>query len=153
MAKSKGKSPTKVLLPYDRALRIARRAGKPTEKAYDLLLEANLAGDPRAAYALATWHLFGSPFTPINYKKAFKLLKVAAAANISEAVYALGVSYERGAGVTKSEKNAFVSYMHAALLGNAEAHYAVGKMYYHGLGTTRNRQLAGYWLDKADVKY
>jgi len=151
MAKAKDKSKARATA-YDRAFAAALLESKPTQtqKIFNLLVEADKAGDRRATYAIATWYLFGSPFTPKNHKTGVKLLKIAAAANVAEAAYDLGVAYETGVGIRKSEKLAFTSYMHAALLGDPEAHRAVGRMYFYGIGTAQNRKLAGYWLDKAE---
>lgn len=136
--------------PYEKALRLARRKSPPTKELYDLLLAADKGGDARATYALATWYLFGSPFTKINYARAVKLLRIAAKAGIADAAYDLAVSYEIGKGVRKSLAKAFEHYCMAALFGDAQSHYEVGRMYYYGLGIPRNRNLAKIWFDKAE---
>lgn len=135
---------------YDRALSMATRADKPSAKVFKLLEEGDRSGDMRATYALATWYLFGTPFTKRNLAKAVQMLRQAASANVAEAAFDLGVAYERGVGVKKSLKQAFSFYVQAALLGDAQAHYAIGRMCYYGLRAARNRQIAEHWLSKAE---
>ena len=135
---------------YDRALKLAQREKTPSRKTYDLLLRADQEGDTRATYALATWYLFGSPFTKVNYRQGAALLRRAAAGKIAEAAYNLAISYEKGLGVKKSAARAFELYVQAALLGEAQAYCEVGRMYYWGIGVPRNRRLADHWLAKAE---
>jgi TPR repeat protein len=134
---------------FDRALKIAQAQKTPSRKAYDLLRKADAAGDVRATYALATWYLFGSPFTKVNLRHANAMLRRAAAGGSADAAYDLAVSYEKGAGIRKSEVRAFELYVQAALLGDAQSHYEVGRMYFWGIGTPRNRTLAEAWFKKA----
>lgn len=136
---------------YDRALRMAQKKSSPSKAAYELLLAADKEGDSRATYALATWYLHGSPFTPINKKRAVQLLKSAIKGGIADAARDLAVAYEVGDSVKKSPRLAFESHMHAALLGHAQSFYEVGRMYFYGIGTPRNRRLAEHWLAKAET--
>ena len=55
---------------YDRALKLAQKQPTPSKVVYDLLVAADKDGEGRATYALATWYLFGSPFTKIDYRVA-----------------------------------------------------------------------------------
>jgi TPR repeat protein len=121
----------------------------PSRKVYDLLLKADAAGDVRSTYALATWHLFGSPFTKVNLRRATAMLKRAAEGGSADAAYDLAVSYEKGAGVRKSDARAFELYVQAALMGDVQSHYEVGRMYFWGIGTPRNRTLAEAWFKRA----
>jgi uncharacterized protein len=136
---------------YDRALKLAQKQPKPSREVYDLLLAADKGGDGRATYALATWHLFGSPFTKTNYRVANSMLKRAADNGVADAAYDLAVSYEKGLGIGKSLPRAFEYYVRAALLGDAQSHYEIGRMYFHGTGVPRNRRLAEAWLAKAET--
>ena len=135
---------------YERALRLAKKTGKsPPKAAYNLLVAADNEGDARATYALATWYLFGSAFTPVRKGEAIRLLKKATNGGVADAAHDLAVAYEKGDGVKKSLKQAFELNMYAALLGDAQSFYEVGRMYFYGIGVSRNRRLAKYWLEKA----
>jgi len=135
---------------YERALRLANKNRKsPPRAAYDLLVAADKEGDARATYELATWYLFGSPFTPVKKNEAIRLLKKATEGGVADAAHDLAVAYENGDGVKKSLGQAFEMNMCAALLGDAQAFYEVGRMYFYGIGVSRNRRVARYWLDKA----
>ncbi len=135
---------------YEQALRLAEKQKPPSKRAYELLLVADKEGDPRATYALATWYLHGSAFTPVNKKRAVQLLRAASKGGVADAAHDLAVAYETGDGVRKSLTLAFESNVLAALLGDSQAFYEVGRMYFHGIGTPRNRRLARYWLAKAE---
>lgn len=134
---------------YARALKLAQKQSVPSKTVYDLLLKADKLGDARATYAIATWYLHGSPFTKISYAKAVRLLRHAAQGGVADAAFDLAISYEKGAGITKSVSRAFEYYVRAALLGDAKAHFEVSRMYFHGIGVKRNRALAEIWRDKA----
>ena len=135
---------------YDRALKLAQKQAKPSKEVHNLLLAADKAGDGRATYALATWYLFGSPFTKINYRVANSMLKRAADKGIADAAYDLAISYEKGLGIGRSLPRAFECYTRAALLGDAQSHYEIGRMYFYGIGVGRNRRLSDVWLAKAE---
>ena len=136
---------------YDRALKLAQSQKTPTKRVYELLLKADGLGDGRATYAIATWYLFGSPFTKINYRTANRMLKRAAERGSADAAHNLAISYEKGLGIGKSLPKAFEYYMRAAILGDAQSHYEVGRMYFYGIGVSRNRRLAEAWGDKAEA--
>jgi TPR repeat protein len=142
--------PAKLTKKYETALKLAQQQSPPSRKVYVLLLGADKEGDGRATYALATWHLFGSPFTKVDYRVANKMLKQAAAKGVAEAAYDLAISYEKGVGIGKSLPRAFEYYIRAALLGDAQSHYEVGRMYYWGRGVARSRRLAECWMEKAE---
>jgi TPR repeat protein len=137
---------------YERALRLAQKNKKsPPRTAYELLVAADKEGDARATYALATWYLFGSPFTPVKKSEAIRLLKKATEGGVADAAHDLAVAYEKGDGVKKSLNQAFELNMYAALLGDAQSFYEVGRMYHYGIGVSRNRRLAKHWLEKAET--
>ena len=135
---------------YEIALQSAKKSKTRTRKVYDLLVLADKEGDGRATYALATWYLFGTKFTPKDLVYGTELLKRAEREGVADAVHDLAVSYEKGVVVGKSAAKAFVLYVKAALLGDKQSFYEVGRMYYHGIGVRQNRELAEIWLDKAE---
>src|ERR1700761_9323623 len=98
---------------YERALKLARGPEGESRVVFDLLTASHNEGDARATYALATWFLHGSLFTPINKKKAVALLKVVAKAGVADAAFDLAVSYEIGEGIAKSPKLAFEMHVRA----------------------------------------
>jgi uncharacterized protein len=135
------------------ATRQAAEGGTVTDAVAKKVIGMARRGSPSANYALATWYLFGHKGAKIEIKKdisrAVKLLKLAARGGVANALYDLAVCYEIGAGVEKSEYEAFRGYMKAALLGDADATYEVGRLYYHGIGVSKDRALAKAWLDRA----
>jgi hypothetical protein len=133
---------------YDRALERMRGDDPPLFEVASLLATARDAGDPRAAYALATWYLHGKFFRR-NLRKAVALLRAAARADIPEAAYDLAICHEKGEGVQKNEPKAAALYVQAALLGDEQALYEVGRCYYYGIGVARDRAIAWVWLDES----
>jgi TPR repeat protein len=136
---------------YDRALRLAQASSKPPKKVYDLLVAADADGDARATYALATWYLNGSPFTPVNWRRGVQMLKKAVKLGVAGAAFDLAIAYEKGAGTKKNTKLAFETYVLAALLGNAQSFFEVGRMYHWGIGVPKNFRLAKIWYEKAEA--
>jgi uncharacterized protein len=135
---------------YEIALTEARKKTANFPKVLALLNGALDDGDPRAAYALATWYLHGTHVQK-NLSKAVKLLRIAAKANIAEALYDLAVCYEDGGGVRKSLKRAYALYVAAALWGDRQSVYEVGRCLFYGLGTKQDRGLSRIWLDRAEA--
>jgi len=136
---------------YDEAFRIMTEDATPDiAAAYALLHDAHDGGDRRATYAIATWYLFGkAPVVARDYKAAFELLRLAAEANIPDALYDLGVSYERGAGTEASERSAFLCFLRAAVLGDSKGAYAVSRCYMHAFGTAKDQDTSDIWYDRA----
>jgi TPR repeat protein len=89
-------------------------------RALALIEKASKNGDASAAYALATWFLFGGHVKK-DYGRAVVLLKQAAKDNISEALYDLAVCYEKGSGARKNEKKAYELYL-SVYLGRQAIH-------------------------------
>ena len=71
--------------------------------------------------------------------------------NIPEALFDLAVSYEKGAGVRKSERKAYHLYVRAALWGDKQAIHEVGRCLFYGIGAKRDRRLADVWLARAEA--
>lgn len=136
---------------YERAFRMMRAGKADSQKVADLLESAFAVGDPRAAYALATWYLFGHGGYPQDLRKAVKLLRIASKAHVPSAHFDLAVCYETGRGVRKSEASAYRHYLAAALYGDADAFHEVGRCLYHGIGSARDRKSAAVWLDRAEL--
>jgi|SRR6185312_12499561 len=136
---------------YDAATKEMLKKRPDAKRGLRLLRRAHAAGDARAAYALATWHLFGVHDIEKDYRRAAELLMEAAKQNIPEALYDLAVSYEKGAGIRKSERKAYHLYVRAALWGDKQAIYEVGRCLFYGIGAKRDRRLADVWLARAEA--
>lgn len=136
---------------YEQALKLAQRKKPDLTQASALLEAAHEQGDRRATYALATWLLVGNAVYPKDLRRAVKLLKLAAAADIASAHFDLAVSYETGQGTQKNEKSAYRHFIAAALNGDSASFAEVGRCLYHGIGVARDRKLAEVWLRRADA--
>lgn len=136
---------------YELALKVIRRKRPDLMQASALLEQAHEQGDPRATYALATWLLSGNAIYPQDLRKAVKLLKLAAKADIAAAHFDLAVSYETGQGIKKDDKAAYRHFLAAALNGDNASLAEVGRCHYHGIGIVRDRKVAEVWLRRADV--
>ena len=136
---------------FDAATREMLKKQPDAKRGLRLMRQALAKGDARAAYALATWHLFGANGVEKDYRRAAELLTQAAEQNIPEALYDLAVSYGKGAGVRKSERRAYHLYVRAALWGDKQAIYEVGRCLFYGVGTKRDRRLADIWLARAEA--
>lgn len=135
---------------YDAALR-SMRSKRPDEyKALGLLRKAHRANDPRAAYALATWHLFAKGGLAKDLHQAVDLLRDAAESGLPEALFDLAVCYERGAGVSRNARKAAFLYVDAAIRGDKQAVFEVGRCYYAGIGLKKDRAMANVWFQRAE---
>src|SRR5688572_335094 len=96
---------------YDKANTLATSEDPPWPKVHQLLLRADAAGDLRATYALATWHLHGNSDLAIkrNLRRAIPMLE-AAAQSVPDAMYDLAIAYELGAGTRANPAKAFYWY-------------------------------------------
>ena len=135
---------------YDAALRAMRLKHPDEGKALGLLRKAHRANDPRATYALATWHLFGKGGLSRDLREAAGLLGHAAKSGMPEALFDLAVCYEQGAGVGRNTKRAALLYMDAAIRGDKQAVFEVGRCYYAGIGVKKDRAIAEVWFQRAD---
>jgi len=133
---------------YKKALAFANRKTPDFTSALHHLQKALGEGSPHAAWALGTWYLHGHHVKK-NKRHAVKLLKIAAAANIPEAHYDLGVSYETGDGTTQNYKRALFHYLASAIYGDAQGLRESGRFYWHGIGTEKNRKIARMMIEKS----
>jgi TPR repeat protein len=135
---------------YDEALSLARVKNPDLAQVRTMLEDALSRGDARAAYALGTWYIHGrEPAVRKNLKEGVRLLRVAAAAGVPDALYDLAVCYQKGAGVAKNELRALALYLKAGLRGEPGALKEVGRCFYHGYGVARNTKIARVFLDRA----
>lgn len=134
---------------YDIAKKEAKKKNRDNERIFRLLNESLEEGDPRAAYSLGTWYLQGK-FVKKSVRKAIQLIKVAAKAKVSDALFDLAVCYEQGIGVKKNEKLAVTNYLQAAFYGDAQAHHEVGLCYFYGVGVEKDKRVANIWFEHAE---
>ena len=83
---------------------------------------------------------------------AFKEFLKAATAGHADSQFNIALMYERGIGVGKDEREAFVWYARSAEQGNAAAQFNLGVLYEHGRGTTVDFSKANEWYRKAAVQ-
>ena len=133
---------------YSQAMKMMSATSFDEKVVLQLLAKAIQKGDPRAAYAYANWYMFG-PKPKKNDSKAVELLHIAAEGKIPEALFNLGIAYEKGKGTKKNVRAAYLFYLRAALAGEAEAFYEIGRCYCYGIGVTIDKEQAMIWLDKA----
>ena len=136
---------------YDAATKEMLKKRPDAKRGLRLLLQAMSAGDARAAYALGTWYLHGTELIKKDIRHAVVLLKQAAEQNVPDALFDLANCYEKGAGVRKSERQAYRLYVRAALWGDKQSVYEVGRCLFYGIGTKRDRRLADTWLARAEA--
>ena len=133
---------------YDKALEEASQPTADLKTVEALLIAAHEAGDARATYALATWHLHGKVFSK-NTGRGLELLKIAAKHGVADALFDLAVCYETGEFVRKSTRKAAELYLRAALLGEKQSIYEIGRCYFYGIGVALDKIIARVWLDRA----
>ena len=133
---------------YKIALKEASKKNANNKKVFALLNQSLDKRDPRAAYALGTWYLYGKHVEK-NIRKGIKLIRQAAEKNVPDALYDLAVSYETGDCLPKNKKLAAEYYLRAALYGEKQSIYEVGRCYYYGIGVPKDRRLAKVWFDRA----
>jgi TPR repeat protein len=69
--------------------------------------------------------------------------------NNSHAYFDLAVCYEKGVGLKRDLKKAFLNYLKSSLLGDRKAFNEVGRCYYYGIGINKNAEIGKIWLSHA----
>ncbi|MCK4865366.1 MAG: sel1 repeat family protein [Gammaproteobacteria bacterium] len=88
-------------------------------------------------------------FTAGNYEQALRLWLPLAEKDDDKAQYNLGILYQKGLGVEKNIKTAFIWYKRASANGNTDAMYNLGIMYDHGKVIYRSPKDATRWWKQA----
>jgi len=88
-------------------------------------------------------------FTAGNYEQALRLWLPIAEKDNADAQYNLGILYQKGLGVEKNLKTAFIWYKRAAANGHTDAMYNLGIMYDKGRVVYRSPKDATKWWKKA----
>ncbi len=84
-----------------------------------------------------------------NYEQALRLWLPLAEKDNADAQYNLGILYQKGLGVEKNPKAAFIWYKRAAANGHTDAMYNLGIMYNKGRVIYRSPKDAIKWWKKA----
>lgn len=105
----------------------------------ELLEEAVKRGHGPAAYNLALVVL--GPQNP-DFARAAELFRIAVAADLPDAEYALAILLREGRGITRSEAQAASLLRRAALLGHREAQVEYAVMLFNGDGVAKNEAAA-----------
>ncbi len=82
----------------------------------------------------------------------FGIIDKAASEGSAEAEFQLGLLYEQGRGVPKSDAKALEWYQKAAALGHATAQCNIASMYQAGKGVPKDEAKATEWYQKAAAK-
>ncbi len=112
------------------------------------LRAAALAGDPSAAYEVATRFAEGHG-VPQNNAEAIRWLDRAAKQGFAPAQFRLGGLYEKGTGVKKDLSVARDYYRAAAEQGHGKAMHNLAVLYAEGVDGTADYRTAAQWFRKA----
>jgi TPR repeat protein len=112
------------------------------------LRAAAIAGDPAAAYEVASRFAGGRGVSPSNEEEA-RWLERAAKQGLAPAQFRLGGLYEKGIGVRKDLLRARDLYLAAAQKGNAKAMHNLAVLYAEGVSGPPDYSSAAVWFRKA----
>jgi TPR repeat protein len=120
----------------------------PTTIGNQALRAAVIAGDPAAAYEVASRFAEGRGVPPSNEEEA-RWLERAAKQGLAPAQFRLGGLYEKGIGVKKDLLRARDLYLAAARKGNAKAMHNLAVLYAGGVSGTPDYNSVAFWFRKA----
>ena len=112
------------------------------------LRTAAAAGNPAAAYEVATRYADGRGVTP-SAEEAVRWFERAADSGLAPAQYRLGSLYEKGQGIKKDVEKARSLYMSAAEKGHAKAMHNLAVLYAEGIDGSPDFKAAGQWFRRA----
>jgi localization factor PodJL len=112
------------------------------------LRTAATAGNPAAAYEVATRYADGRGVTP-NAEEAVRWFERAADSGLAPAQYRLGSLYEKGQGIKKDPEKARSLYRSAADKGHAKAMHNLAVLYAEGIDGAPDFKVAGQWFRRA----
>jgi TPR repeat protein len=93
-------------------------------------------GDTHLQYQLGNFYMTNKD--RLNYNEAFKWNQMAASNGLFDAIYQLGLLYEKGRGIVQDYRMACLLYSQANEKGHPESIYRLGIAYQHGLGVDTN---------------
>jgi len=106
-----------------------------------------MAADQGHVYAQA--NLSFREYSAGNFEAAFEWCQRAADGNLAWAQYNLGLMYQKGEGVERSEAEAAHWYRLAASQGTVDAQLRLADLFYVGQGVPRNYTQAALWYRRA----
>ncbi|MBV8659329.1 MAG: sel1 repeat family protein [Burkholderiales bacterium] len=138
----------------------AADAGKATlNGAFAAYSKGDIKGAAASYRALAA---SGSHLAQFNYAMMLKrgevegdttpwlpLLEKAAQGGVMNAAYALGIAYEHGEGVARSQNTATRWFRLAAEKGHVDAEVSLATQYFLGRGAPHDEAQAAHWYEKA----
>jgi TPR repeat protein len=113
------------------------------------LIELTEKGDSEAQFALALIHEYGNQGITRDPEKSATLLLQAGKAGIPGACLYLGLKYENGNGVKRSQTEAARWYSCAAEKNWAMAQFHLARLYEKGEGVEENKDMAITWYGLA----
>ena len=122
---------------------------KNLTKAHALFQQADAGYYFPASAALGKMLLSGENQIPAEPMKGLALLKKAAYAGETDALFELGQAYAHGKDVETNLNYAYGYYLIAALKGHMKAQYALGKLYFEGRGIPQDYSAALKWFARS----
>lgn len=137
---------------YNKALKLVLQEDYDSKEVISILqIAIDKYHNSKAAYALATWFLYGKHVRK-NYKKAFELLEISIEFEPNkEAFYDIAVCYETGKGTKKNLQLAFHYYLLASFFGDEQAKYEIGRCFYYGIGINKDKELGSKIITLGNV--
>ena len=120
----------------------------PTEAGTQSLRQAALAGDPNAAFIVASRYLEGRDMTQ-DYERAAEWFARAASKGLAPAQYRLATLYERGRGVPQDRQAAMAWYLKAAENGNVKSMHNLAVLYTDNADGAPQYDQAAHWFEQA----
>jgi TPR repeat protein len=108
------------------------------------------SGNPAGAYGLGWFGFHETNGKEKHMRETVRLLMIAAAAEIPEAINLLGCCYEKGLGTKKNYRKAFALYKRAAEgHGEIDAINNIGWLYLVGKGVRMDAERAAHYFKRA----
>lgn len=116
--------------------------------------EAAEAGVASAMCMLGDRYFYGKPDdVEIDYEKAVRWYKKSARKEDEWGLFALGMCYFHGKGVTQSHKKAVKYFLRAGAYGCPDALWRLASCYYNGVGIKKNKKKAYHYYREAVKMY
>ena len=127
------------------------RTPKPTPNSRIAMIQARVKKkDPAAIHYLGQHYYYGESGLQKDSRKAFELCTEAAELGYLEAIFDLGVAYERGEGVGRDKAKAVEFYKKAAMQGNVMSRHNLG---YHEAEKGNHDRAVRHFLISARMGY
>ena len=108
--------------------------------------------NPYFYYLLGKWYLKGC-YVKQNRKKARSFFRKAAKEEVVEAMYALGLSYQKAAKGPQDLRQAYLHFLAAAIRGYPPAKKALNELHAQGVGVdAQHKEIIALWEEYAQNK-